>query len=111
VLKWKSLHWTGDSDTQGTGGRTYLFARELPREALNAASAGVVANAHLLAEIDPSPDYREPDPEGRHRILWVWFSPTKNRRRGVPTLRGDALDPVLVAEILAGLGRATGLHH
>ncbi|MDN3239289.1 DUF4132 domain-containing protein [Glycomyces tritici] len=111
VLEWKSLHWTGDSDSQWAGGRTYLFDRELPLEALNDASREVVQNAHLLAEIDPSPDYREPDPEGRHRILWVWFSPTKNRRRGAPTLRGDALDPVLVAEILAGLGRATGIHH
>ncbi|GAA2137537.1 DUF4132 domain-containing protein [Glycomyces algeriensis] len=111
VLDWKRLHWTGDSESEWDGGRTYLFDRELPLEALNDASREVVQNAHLLAEIDPSPDYREPDPEGRHRVLWVWFAPTRNRRRGVPTLRGDALDPVLVAEILAGLGRATGLHH
>jgi hypothetical protein len=111
LLDWRRLHW-GDGRPDGaTYEHTHLFARELPRAALNAESAAVVADAHLLAEIDPSPDYREPDPEGRHRILWIWFSPTKNRRRGVPTLRGDALDPVLVAEILAGLGRATGIHH
>jgi hypothetical protein len=111
LLDWRTFHW-GDARPQyATYEFTHLFARELPRAALNAESAAVVADAHLLAEIDPSPDYREPHPEGRHRILWIWFSPTKNRRRGVPTLRGDALDPVLVAEILAGLGRATGIHH
>jgi hypothetical protein len=111
VLDWKRVFWDEARPDWASSELTYLFARELPRAALNAESAAVVDNAHLLAEIDPSPDYAEPDPEGRHRILWVWFSPGKNRRRGVPTLRGDALDPVLVAEILAGLGRATGLHH
>ncbi|MDA1359931.1 DUF4132 domain-containing protein [Glycomyces luteolus] len=110
VLDWKRLHWDELPDWASRP-FTYLFARDLPRAALNAESAAIVYNAHLLAEIDPSPDYDDPDPEGRHRILWIWFSPTKNRRRGVPTLRGDALDPVLVAEILAGLGRATGIHH
>jgi len=110
-LDWKRLHWGDARPQHATYEFTHLFARELPRAALNAESAAVVTDAHLLAEIDPSTDYREPDPEGRHRILWIWFSPTKNRRRGVPTLRGDALDPVLVAEILAGLGRATGIHH
>ncbi|MFC3494156.1 DUF4132 domain-containing protein [Glycomyces rhizosphaerae] len=110
VLDWKRLHWDELPDW-AVRPYSYLFARDLPRAALNAESAAIVGNAHLLAEIDPSPDHDEPDVEGRHRILWVWFSPTKNRRRGVPTLRGDALDPVLVAELLAGLGRATGLHH
>lgn len=109
LLDWKLLYWDQPADEPIR--HTYLFARELPRERLNAESAAVVDNVHLLAEIDPSPDHRDPDPDGRHRILWVWFSPTKNRRRGVPTLRGDALDPVLVAEILAGLGRATGINH
>jgi hypothetical protein len=110
VLDWKALDW-GEHRPNGTSVSTHLFARELPREALNPESAAIVDSAHLLAEIDPSPDLSDPDPEGRHRILAVWFSPTKNRRRGAPTLRGDALDPVLVAEILAGLGRATGLIH
>lgn len=45
----------------------------------------------------------------------IWFSTTKNRNPGVPTLNGqdllDAVDPVLVSEIIAGLGRATGIHH
>ncbi|MEV3937121.1 DUF4132 domain-containing protein [Glycomyces sp. NPDC049804] len=108
VLDWKRLYW---DEPDKPIEHAYLFARELPRERLNAESAAVVDNAHLLAEIDPSPNYRDPDPDRRHRIIWVWFSPTKNRRRGVPTLRGDALDPVLVAEILAGLGRATGINH
>ncbi|MFG3341477.1 DUF4132 domain-containing protein [Glycomyces sp. NPDC048151] len=111
VLAWKSLFQLGTPDSRVSELHTRLFARDLPRAALNAESATIVDNAYLLAEIDPSPADREPDPEGRHRVLWIWFSPTKNRRRGVPTLRGDALDPVLVAELLADLGRATGIHH
>jgi hypothetical protein len=111
VLDWKTLAWGEHRPNRSSSDVTHLFARELPREALNPESAAIVDSAHLLAEIDPSPDLSDPDPEGRHRVLAVWFSPTKNRRRGAPTLRGDALDPVLVAEILAGLGRATGFNH
>jgi hypothetical protein len=80
-----------------------LLARELPD------------GVRLMAEVDPDPASHDPDPADRHRVQSIWFSTTKNRNPGVPTLNGqdllDAVDPVLVSEIIAGLGRATGIHH
>ncbi|SDD66168.1 DUF4132 domain-containing protein [Glycomyces harbinensis] len=97
VMTWKFLYWGGKQQSVTHRRGTHLFDRELP------------GGARLMAEIDPSPDLAEPDPQGRHRVLAIWFSTTKNRRSDVPTLRGDAVDPVTVSEILAGLSRATGL--
>ncbi len=80
-----------------------LLARELPD------------GVRIMAEVDPDPASHDPDPADRHRVQSIWFSTTKNRNPGVPTLNGqdllDAVDPVLVSEIIAGLGRATGIHH
>jgi len=99
VLDWTLVGWGDHLPAGARSNWTRLFQRELP------------GGARLLAELDPSPDTSEPEPGERHRVLAIWFSATKNRRQGVPTLRGDALDPVHVSEILAGLSRATGLLH
>lgn len=84
-------------------GHTQAFAKALP------------GGVWLLAEVDPAPPPYDPKPDSWHQIQSMWFATTKNRRQGVPTLAGQdllgALDPVVVAELLAGLGRATGLHH
>ncbi|WP_255672486.1 DUF4132 domain-containing protein [Glycomyces amatae] len=96
VMTWKQLSW-GEYRPEGAEYRAWRFDRELP------------GGARLLVEIDPTFVHPEPDPQGRHRVLGIWFSATKNRHRDVPALRGDALDPVTVSEILAGLSRATGL--
>jgi hypothetical protein len=92
---------------------THIRGRDLPIEHCSAFAKALPGGVHLMAEVSPDPDPRRPD--DLHRIQAIWFATTRNRRADVPTLAGqdllDALDPVLTAEILAGLGRATGLHH
>jgi hypothetical protein len=89
--------------------------RHTPIEHCRAFTKALPGGVRLMAEVDPEPPWRDPEPDSLHRIQSIWFATTKNRRRGVPTLAGDdligALDPVLLAEIVAGLARATGLHH
>jgi hypothetical protein len=70
----------------------------------------------LMAEVDPVIiSSQDPEPDLPLTIKVMWFATTKNRHRDAPALAGadllDAVDPVPLAEILAGLGRATGLHH
>jgi hypothetical protein len=70
----------------------------------------------LMAEVDPViVTSKDPEPDFPLTIKVIWFAATKNRHRDAPALAGDdllrAVDPVPLAEILAGLGRATGLHH
>jgi hypothetical protein len=69
-----------------------------------------------MAEVDPVIiSSQDPEPDLPLTIKVMWFATTKNRHRDAPALAGadllDAVDPVPLAEILAGLGRATGLHH
>ncbi|THV30161.1 DUF4132 domain-containing protein [Glycomyces paridis] len=97
ALEWRRLWWGDERPAWAASAWTHLFSRTLP------------GGVHLLAEIDPSPDTETPDLQGRHRIAQLWFAPTKNRRRGAAVLRGDAVNPVAVAELLADLVRATGL--
>ncbi|MCC3764339.1 DUF4132 domain-containing protein [Glycomyces sp. TRM65418] len=79
-----------------------------------AFSKALPGGVWLLAQVDPAPPWHDPRPDSWHRIESIWFATTKNRRQGVPTLAGqdllEALDPVVLSELLAGLNRAAGLH-
>lgn len=97
VMTWRYLYWGEYRPDDSWPQRLWKFDRELP------------GGAYVLVEVDPIPLVAEPDPQGRYTVLGIWFSATKNRHPDVPTLRGDALDPVIVSEVLAGLSRATGL--
>ncbi|WP_156925841.1 DUF4132 domain-containing protein [Glycomyces arizonensis] len=63
-----------------------------------------VTGGWLLADIDPAPGAREPDPRGRHRLVSVRLMATQNRRAEFARpLPGERLGPVEASELLADL--------
>ncbi len=93
----EALDWHGRYPSpQNFGTRLWSLERRVP-------------GGLLLADVDPDPGVRDPDPDGRHRLRSVRLMTTRNRHPDhAAPLPGSRLDPVTASELLADLAAAVG---